>query len=228
VSTGSGPWLRPTRCSPVPSTSDGRWLGGLPWLDVATCRRVAGLVQLLVRAGSVPVLQPWVLDAQLVGQLQQRLVLRVHLVLIARLSRFGWAGGRTDTCGACNLGRAPTDAPRLPCRLRQDLPARVDLCVTGASAAWPSGGRPPVIRGCSMSGEQAVGHPTLDGRQQWPALQAARQAAGPARTAASTPRSATGAPGMPVLTSARSPGPRPSPTHSAGRRPDPTWLASGP
>jgi hypothetical protein len=88
--------------------------------------------------------------------------------------------GRTDTpAGHLQPRRAPTDAACLPCRLRQDLPARAGLCVTGASAAWPWDGRPPVMRGCSMSEEQALGHPTLNGRPQWLALQAVQRAAGP-------------------------------------------------
>jgi hypothetical protein len=36
------------------------------------------------------------------------------------------------------------------------------LCVTGASAAWPWAAGRPSSGGCSMSGEQAVRHPTLD------------------------------------------------------------------
>jgi hypothetical protein len=78
-----------------------------------------------------------------------------------------------------------------------------------------------------MWGEQAVTHPTLDGDREWIALQSAQQAAGPARTVASTSGTATCTPqgastNLSTLTWAT------AVTSSTGRRSELTWLASQP
>jgi hypothetical protein len=137
-------------------------------------------------------------------------------------SRVWW---RTDApVGVCNLRRVPIDVPRA-C-----LVACERICLSrGVVRNWRVGGLAlagrPWFGGRSMSGKQAVTHPPLDGDRGWIVSQSAQQAAGSARTVASTSRTATGAPGRPAPTSARSPGPRPSPTPRDGGLSSPVWAS---
>jgi hypothetical protein len=127
--------------------------------------------------------------------------------------------------GACTLRRASIDAPCLPCRLRADLPSPAGLWVTGASAAWPWTAGRPWFGGCRCRGSRREpiqrSTVTVSGS---PCRPPSRRQLPPGRWHPHPgPRPAR--PGGPAPTSARSLGPRPSPTPRDGGLTSPGWAS---